>query len=283
LGQPCAPAVDYVRDYQSGLPKRVLNRDVWSTSSAISKVKKPRRGTWHRNMHFAAVALALVSVGFSPATRSTPAASHAACSASCARSSPRMVLGLPMPPTPWGAWPGTGMGPERLRDGGTWIDYQMESLHLTKRRVSGGIVVEAPAQDIWDVLTAYEQLPEVVPNILSNVVTRHANGAVTIEQSSLISRRLNLVTEMTLDVQADEDKRSLVLTRTSGHGFLEFVGSYTLKAQGNGATYLQYMVEMVPCPIFPMPIVETKIRKEVPKMLLAVRDAARKRSSSREQ
>ena len=233
-------------------------------------------------MHAAAV-VALVTLGFSPATRSTPAASHVACSASCVRSSPRMVLGLPLPPNPFGAWPAPGRGPERLREGGTWIDYQMESLHLTKRRVSGGIVVEAPAQDIWDVLTAYEQLPEVVPNILSNVVTRHPNGAVTIEQSSLISRRLNLVTEMTLDVQADEDKRSLVLTRTSGHGFLEFVGSYTLKPQGNGATYLQYMVEMVPCPIFPMPIVETKIRKEVPNMLLAVRDAARKRSSRREQ
>ena len=104
-------------------------------------------------------------------------------------------------------------------------------------------MVEAPAQDIWDVLTAYEELPKVVPNILSNVVTRHANGAVTIEQSSLISRRLNLVTEMTLDVKADEEKRSLVLTRTSGHGFLEFVGSYTLKPQGNGATYLQYIVQ----------------------------------------
>ena len=228
-----------------------------------------------------AIAVAIATGGFSPATRSTPAASHAACSASRACSSPRMVLGLPLPPSPFGAWPAPGSGPERLREGGTWIDYQMESLHLTKRRVSGGIVVEAPAQDIWDVLMAYEQLPEVVPNILSNVVTRHADGSVTIEQSSLISRRLNLVTEMTLDVVADEEKRSLVLTRTSGHGFLEFVGSYTLKPQGNGATYLQYMVELVPCPVFPLPLVEAKIRKEVPKMLLAVREAARRRSSSR--
>ena len=230
-------------------------------------------------MAYAAIAVAFAAVGFSPATRSTPAASHAACS-SRACSSPRMVLGLPLPPSPFGAWPAPGSGPERLREGGTWIDYQMESLHLTKRRVSGGIVVEAPAQDIWDVLMAYEQLPEVVPNILSNVVTRHADGSVTIEQSSLISRRLNLVTEMTLDVVADEERRSLVLTRTSGHGFLEFVGSYTLKPQGNGATYLQYMVELVPCPVFPLPLVEAKIRKEVPKMLLAVRDAARRRSSS---
>ena len=76
---------------------------------------------------------------------------------------------------------------------------------------------------------------------------------------------------------ANNFPRKLVLMRTAGHGFLEFVGSYTLQPQANGATYLQYMVELVPCPIFPLPIVETKIRKEVPKMLLAVRDAARRR------
>ena len=216
----------------------------------------------------------LFAVGFTPMLRNAPISSHAQ-----GLGSPRMVLGLPRPPTPFAGWPMAGRGPERLRDGGTWIDYQMESLHITKRRVSGGIVVEAPAQAIWDVLTAYEQLPEVVPNVLSNVVTRHPDGAVTIEQSSLLSRRLNLVTEMTLKVEADEEARSLVLTRTAGHGFLEFVGSYTLQPQANGATYLQYMVELVPCPIFPLPIVETKIRKEVPKMLLAVRDAARSRAS----
>ena len=214
----------------------------------------------------------LFAVGFSPALRSAPAASH-----SRGLGSPRMVLGLPSPPTPFGGWPLGGSKPERLREGGTCIDYQMESLHITKRRVSGGIVVEAPPEAIWEVLTAYEQLPDVVPNILSNEVTRHPDGAVTIEQSSLLSRRLNLVTEMTLSVEADAKARKLVLTRTAGHGFLEFVGSYTLQPQANGATYLQYMVELVPCPIFPLPIVETKIRKEVPKMLLAVRDAARRR------
>ena len=190
-----------------------------------------------------------------------------------------MVLGLPRPPTPFGMWPTQPSGPERLFEGGTWIDYQMESLHITKRRVSGGIVVETACDNIWDVLTAYEQLPEVVPNILSNVVTRRPDGAVTIQQESLLSRRLNLVTDMTLQVDADDSARRLVLTRSAGHGFLEFVGTYTLQPRGSSSTYLQYVIELVPCPIFPLPIVEQKIRKEVPKMLLAVRDAARQRAS----
>ena len=40
-----------------------------------------------------------------------------------------------------------------------------------------------------------------------------------------------------------------------------------------GSTYLSYTVELIPCPIFPLPLVEEKIRKEVPRMLVALRDA----------
>lgn len=212
------------------------------------------------------------AVGFAPTLR--PLVSRGAHSRAAAQ--PRMVLGLPSPPS--GAWPFAASSgrPERLREGDAWIDYQMENVGLTKRRVSGGITVEAPAESIWRVLTAYEELPDVVPNILSNEVTRRPDGSVSIAQSSLLSRRLDLKTDMTLEVEADDAAKKLVLRRVSGHGFLEFVGSYTLKPQSGGATYLQYNVELVPCPIFPLPLVETKIRKEVPKMLQAVRLASRR-------
>ena len=48
--------------------------------------------------------------------------------------------------------------------------------------------------------------------------------------------------------------------------------------RADGSTYLRYQVELVPCPIFPLPIVEDKIRREVPRMLVSVRDAARRRA-----
>lgn len=215
--------------------------------------------------------LLVSAVGFAPTLH--PRVSRSAQSR--AASQPGMVLGLPSPPG-LGAWPfgAASKGPERLREGDAWIDYEMESIGLTKRRVSGGITVEASAESIWRVLTAYEQLPDVVPNIIRNEVTRRPDGSVSIAQSSLLSRRLDLKTDMTLEVEADDAARKLVLRRVSGHGFLEFVGSYTLKPQPGGTTYLQYNVELVPCPIFPIPLVETKIRKEVPKMLQAVRLAS---------
>ena len=66
------------------------------------------------------------------------------------------------------------------------------------------------------------------------------------------------------------------LQRVSGHGFLEFEGQYSLSPRPDGSTYLGYSVELVPCPIFPLPLVEQKIRKEVPKMLAAMSRYARR-------
>ena len=213
-----------------------------------------------------------------PAQMHRPAP-HAARSASA----PRMVLGLPVPGTlpGVGALFGGGSGPEVLYEGGQPIDFQMETLHITKRRCSGGLLISAPPEDIWSVITDYEALPEGVPNILSNVVTRNGvTGGVTIQQESLLSTRLNLVTSMSLEAVEERDAWTMTLRRLSGHGFLEFEGKYTLSPRPGGATYLSYSVELVPCPIFPLPLVERKIRKEVPKMLSAVAEASRRRSSS---
>jgi len=192
-----------------------------------------------------------------------------------------MVFGLPQPPG-FGTLPGMGnvfggsAGPEVLYDGGTPVDFEMETVHITKRRCSGGVLLRHTSPEaIWKVLTNYECLPDVVPNILSNVVTRDgATGRVTIQQDSLLSSRLNLITSMVLEAVEDRDARQVTLRRVSGHGFLEFEGKYTLTPRPGGATYLSYAVTLVPCPIFPLPLVERKIRKEVPKMLCAVGAAA---------
>ena len=102
--------------------------------------------------------------------------------------------------------------------------------------------------------------------------------SVTIEQESLLSTRMNLVVSMQLEAVAEPERWTLGLRRTGGHGFLEFDAKYVLKPRGDGTTYLSYEVEMVPCPIFPLPLVERKIRREVPKMLSAVGEAARQRT-----
>lgn len=194
----------------------------------------------------------------------------------------RMVLGFPSPASasPLDLFSGRGARPETLYENGTPVDFLLESLHLTKRRVSGGILVRAPPEALWAVLTDYEHMPEVVPNILSNRVTRdERTRRVTIQQESLLSNKLQLRVDMELEAIEQRDQWKMQLRRLSGHGFLDFTAEYELKPRADGTTYLSYAVELVPCPIFPLPLVERKVRKEVPKMLYAVGAAAQKRRS----
>merc|ERR1719231_252818 len=204
-------------------------------------------------------------------TRSVP---RPAARRRTAGAAPPSMVALGRPGSPW-----TLAGPrvESMMEGGHRIDFLMESLHLTKRRCSGGISVRASPESIWDVITAYERMPDVIPNIISNIVTRDAAGlrGVRIDQEALLSRKMNLRTSMTLEAVEERDRWTLTLHRLSGHGFLSFEGTYQLEPRADGTTYLSYVVELVPCPIFPLPLVERKIRKEVPKMLSAVAEVAR--------
>ena len=205
----------------------------------------------------------------------TGAATRGAAPATAARAAlpPTMVFGLNPPSGAQGGLFPPLFPPQRevLYESGTPVDFLMETLHLTKRRVSGGVLVRAPPAAVWSVITDYEAMPDVVPNILSNVVNRDAtSGRVTIEQESQLSSRMNLVVSMGLEAIEARDRWTLQLRRVGGHGFLEFEARYVLQPRGDGTTYLSYEVELVPCPIFPLPLVERKIRKECPKMLHAV-------------
>ena len=186
-----------------------------------------------------------------------------------------MLLRLGAPPVP-GVWSPFAPRAETMFEDGYRIDFQMETLHLTKRRCSGGISVRASPDAVWKVLTAYERMPDIIPNIISNKVTRDERaGRVTIAQESLLSNKMQLQVDMELEAIENRDRWTLSLRRLSGHGFLQFEGTYKLEPRADGTTYLNYVVELVPCPIFPLPLVERKIRKEVPKMLSAVATVAR--------
>ena len=212
----------------------------------------------------------------------TPAGTSSRAVAAAASPRPSMVLGGSLPSPPFGV---LGLAlpqrPEVLYEQGTRVDFLLETLHLTKRRVSGGVLVQASPEAVWDVLTHYERMPEVIPNILSNRVMRdERTRRVTIQQESLLSNKLQLRVDMELEAVEQRDRWSLALRRLSGHGFLTFEALYTLKPRSDGTTYLSYAVELVPCPIFPLPLVERKVRKEVPRMLHAVKTASQTTSSS---
>ena len=178
---------------------------------------------------------------------------------------------------PLGAAPFGGMfgaaRPETLYESGTPVDFLLETLHITKRRVRR-CAVRAPADAVWSVLTDYEAMPEVIPNILSNKVVREGKR-VLIEQESLLSNRLQLRVDMSLEAVEQPGKRAHARAPLGPR--LPRVRGGLQPAAARGRLDVPETAELVPCPIFPLPLVERKVRKEVPRMLVAVAGAAARR------
>lgn len=142
---------------------------------------------------------------------------------------------------------------------------------------AGSVTIEAPIGVVWDLVTDYERHPEFIPNILASKLERAGNQLV-LNQRGLLSNKLRLQVDMRLAV-TERYHTELKLQRLSGHGFMDFKASYTFTALPGDNCRLAYEVQAVPCPIFPMPIVQNKVKKEVPRMLSALRAKAIERLS----
>ena len=66
--------------------------------------------------------------------------------------------------------------------GGVDVNIKLENLGGSRRRISGGLAIEAPPRAIWDVLTNYNCLNEYIPNIAASGAVLQPNGRVRIEQ-----------------------------------------------------------------------------------------------------
>eukprot|EP00802_Teleaulax_amphioxeia_P009322 Tamp_09338.p1 GENE.Tamp_09338~~Tamp_09338.p1 ORF type:complete len:474 (+),score=57.70 Tamp_09338:126-1424(+) len=155
---------------------------------------------------------------------------------------------------------------------GVDVNIKLESLGGSRRRISGGLLIEAPPRAIWDVLTNYNQLHEYIPNIAASGAQLQPNGRVRIEQVGVISPTLRLTTRIVLEV-LEEPYQTLTFSKVESREFLEFEGTYSItKMDGGGdQSYLEYSVEALPLPLLPIQLVQGKIKQEVPPMLAAVR------------
>jgi len=156
---------------------------------------------------------------------------------------------------------------------GVDVAMKLESLGGSKRRISGGILIEAPVRAVWDVLTDYNRLQEYIPNIADSRTIRQPNGRLYLEQVGVVSKRIGLTSRILLDVE-EFPYSKLTFTRVESREFLEFMGTYTLTQREDGNTYLYYSLEALPLPVLPIFIVQSRIRSSVPPMLLSVRSKA---------
>ncbi|KAG0631523.1 hypothetical protein M758_1G260500 [Ceratodon purpureus] len=141
------------------------------------------------------------------------------------------------------------------------------------RRVVAAITVEAPAQNVWAVLTDYERLHEFVPNLaICEVLTRDKNRVRLLQEGCKCLLYMVLHARVVLDLW--ERPRYEILFQQVEGDFDSFQGKWTLEPLGAQHTLLKYVVDtrMHRDSLLAEALVEEVIYEDLPANLCAIRD-----------
>ncbi|GAB4855740.1 hypothetical protein Ancab_024384 [Ancistrocladus abbreviatus] len=147
------------------------------------------------------------------------------------------------------------------------------------RCVSASITVKAPVREVWNVLTAYESLPEIVPNLAISKVLSRDNNKVRILQEGckgLLYMVLHARVVMDLCEHLEEE---ISFEQVEGD-FDSFQGKWQFEQLGNHHTLLKYSVEskMHKDTFLSEAIMEEVIYEDLPSNLCAIRDHIERRT-----
>eukprot|EP00268_Persea_americana_P016480 TRINITY_DN17816_c0_g1_i1.p1 TRINITY_DN17816_c0_g1~~TRINITY_DN17816_c0_g1_i1.p1 ORF type:complete len:393 (-),score=78.50 TRINITY_DN17816_c0_g1_i1:371-1549(-) len=148
------------------------------------------------------------------------------------------------------------------------------------RCVVASITVKAPVCEVWNVLTAYETLPEIVPNLaISKVLSRENNKVRILQEGCKGLLYMVLHARVVLDL-CEQLEQEISFEQVEGD-FDSFQGKWLLEQLGNHHTLLKYIVEskMHKDSFLSEAFVEEVIYEDLPSNLCAIRDFAEKREA----
>ena len=188
------------------------------------------------------------------------------------------------------------------------VAVRIERTSANSRRISGDIVVSAPLEDVWAILTDYNRLAKHIPNLVeSKVVSAPRMGggtngdgsykcrlfqkgaqkiigfefgaSVTMDMTERIVTAANYPTaaESSYSTFQGQDRR-IGFKCVDSQFFSEFDGEWKAKEQigpdGQIETAVYYVVDVRPKGPVPVAALEWRIREDVPTNLRAVKAAS---------
>ncbi|KAA8496407.1 hypothetical protein FVE85_0136 [Porphyridium purpureum] len=155
---------------------------------------------------------------------------------------------------------------------------QIERPNRDTRVVKSGIRIAAPLSCVWDVLTAYNQLADVVPNLAVSRLVPAPNGIIRLEQCGVqkilgFEFQAAVTMDMTEQNKDNDNLRSIVFRLAASRDFKRFEGVWFLTKINDRFTKLNYEVLISPKGFVPVSAVEWRIKEDVPANLLAVKRA----------
>ncbi|KAL2532833.1 hypothetical protein Adt_06184 [Abeliophyllum distichum] len=146
------------------------------------------------------------------------------------------------------------------------------------RCVVASITVKAPVREVWNTLTAYESLPEIVPNLaISKVLSRENNKVRILQEGCKGLLYMVLHARVVLDL-CECLEQEISFEQVEGD-FDSFRGKWILEKLGSHHMLLKYSVEskMHKNSFLSEAIMEEVIYEDLPSNLCAIRDHVEKR------
>lgn len=133
------------------------------------------------------------------------------------------------------------------------------------------IVIDAPVEKVFDVLTQYETYPEYLPEAKKVTTSNRKGNTVDVHYEVDVIKRIKYSLRMT-----EERPNKLSWTFIEGEFMKDNKGSWLLEADGPNKTRVTYSVEMALGALVPKSVVSALVETSLPKML----DATKKRVES---
>lgn len=156
------------------------------------------------------------------------------------------------------------------------------------KRVVAEIVIQAPLETVWDVLTDYEALPSYVPNLEKCEVLSRQQGRVRLRQigcSQSLLWRIAAQAELEIDEVKKSALRREVRFRSVKGDFERFEGSWVLESDVSSSarvtTFLRYEIRVKVVGDLPSQIVSYVIKAGLPANIRAIAAMAERRAANR--
>ncbi len=142
--------------------------------------------------------------------------------------------------------------------------------------VAGSILIKCPAEDIWRVLTDYNNFSRFVPRILHSKLVRDGGASKMIEQIGQTGISfIRVRARVTLEVEEEYLER--ISFSAVGGDFKVYAGSWFIQDKpGVEGTMLHYQARIKPRFPTPPALVRHVQKNDLPQVLSAIRQRVRK-------
>ena len=139
-----------------------------------------------------------------------------------------------------------------------------------KRQVDVQMMIPHPIEQVWQLITDYDKLAELIPNL---AYCRQVRQSATSKQLEMIGtcRILNFGFSIRLVLAAIESAPYQIETQLIEGDLRSYRGVWDLEPQPDGSTVLSYSAELVPKPGIPVALLERQIQVLLPTNFLAIR------------